>query len=53
MQDKPWGKAFAAMKRTEYIPLPLLQRENGTQCQTSAESVKELLTSKFPEQLDT
>ena len=49
-QNKPWGKAFSAMKAraNSRASLPLIRRADGTLCASLEDSVKELLKEKFP-----
>ena len=47
-QDKPWGKAFATLKKRGATTTPLLIKADGSKCKTAEESTQLLIQSKFP-----
>ena len=46
--SKPWGDAFNRAKQGQRTQMPLLRRQDGTLCDSSRDSIKELLRLKFP-----
>ena len=47
-QSTPWGTPYKLAKYTPQKPLPLLTSASGRPCVTKADSIKLLLTEKFP-----
>jgi len=47
-QGKPWGKVFTALKKKNNTSIPLLEKEDGSMCNTKEESIEALLSTKFP-----